>query len=106
MKDLDLVQTGQRVQMKVASCNRTFQGQISVVGSVVEAETRVVPVKAQLDNPNGVLKPGMFAELEVLSDRTPAVLLAIPKSALVTTNDKRRSYLCRMAMPFSPQKSH
>jgi len=66
--------------MKVASCNRTFQGQISVVGSVVEAETRVVPVKAQLDNPNGVLKPGMFAELEVLSDRTPAVLLAIPKS--------------------------
>jgi len=49
-KDLDLVQTGQRVQMKVAS-NRTFQGQISVVGSVVEAETRVVPVKAQLDNP-------------------------------------------------------
>jgi len=37
-KDLDLVQTGQRVQMKVAS-NRTFQGQISVVGSVVEAET-------------------------------------------------------------------
>jgi len=30
----------------------------------------------------------MFAELEVLSDRTPAVLLAIPKSALVTTNDK------------------
>jgi len=34
----------------------------------------VVPVKAELDNPGGVLKPGMFAELEVLTDRTAAIL--------------------------------
>ncbi len=89
-KDLAQIQTGQRVQMKVASLpNRTFQGQISVIGSVVQSETRIVPVKAQLNNPNGVLKPGMFAELEVLTDRTPAALLAVPKSALVTTNDKK-----------------
>ena len=103
-KDLDRIQTGQRIQIKVASLpNRTFfQGQISVIGSVVESETRVVPVKAQLDNPNGVLKPGMFVELEVLTDRTPAELLAIPKSALVTTNDKKTIVFVQNGTAFQP----
>ncbi|MCY7391771.1 MAG: efflux RND transporter periplasmic adaptor subunit, partial [Leptolyngbyaceae cyanobacterium CAN_BIN12] len=102
-KDLDRIQTGQRVQIKVASLrDRTFQGQICVVGAVVEGATRVVPVKAQLDNPNGVLKPGMFAELEVLTDLTPAALLAIPKSALVTTNDKKTIVFVENGTAFQP----
>jgi cobalt-zinc-cadmium efflux system membrane fusion protein len=58
-KDLDKVKTGQRAIAKVASLpNRTFSGQIAVIGSVVEGETRVVPVKAELDNAGGALKPG------------------------------------------------
>jgi len=70
---------GNEVQMKLPAATAPFKDK-SVSLDQWSAETRVVPVKAQLDNPNGVLKPGMFAELEVLSDRTPAVLLAIPKS--------------------------
>jgi cobalt-zinc-cadmium efflux system membrane fusion protein len=102
-KDLDRIQTGQRVQMKVASLpKRTFQGQISVIGSVVQGETRVVPVKVQLDNPDGVLKPGMFAELEVLTDRTPAALLAVPKSALITTNDQKTIVFVQNGTAFQP----
>lgn len=102
-KDLDRIQTGQRVQLTVAGLpNRTFTGQISVVGAVVEGETRVVPVKARLDNPNGVLKPGMFAELDVLTDRTPVALLAIPKSALVTTNDKKTIAFVQNGSAFQP----
>lgn len=102
-KDLDRIQIGQRVQMKVASLpNQTFQGQISVIGSTVQGETRVVPVKAQLDNPNGVLKPGMFADLEVLTDRTPTALLAVPKSALVTTNDKKTIVFVKNGNAFQP----
>ncbi|MEX0272030.1 efflux RND transporter periplasmic adaptor subunit [Leptolyngbyaceae cyanobacterium UHCC 1019] len=102
-KDIDRIQTGQRVQMKVASLpNRTFQGRISVIGSIVQGETRVVPVKAQLENPNGALKPGMFAELEVLTDRTPIALLAIPKSALVTTNDKKTIIFVQNGTAFQP----
>ena len=62
----------------------------------------MVPVKAQLDNPNGVLKPGMFVELEVLTDRTPAELLAIPKSALVTTNDKKTIVFVQNGTAFQP----
>lgn len=93
-KDLNKVQTNQKVSVKVASLpNRTFTGQIAVIGSVVEGETRVVPVKAELDNSSSLLKPGMFAELEVLTDRTPTAILAIPTSAVVEANGKKLVYI-------------
>ncbi|MBW4546349.1 MAG: efflux RND transporter periplasmic adaptor subunit [Symplocastrum torsivum CPER-KK1] len=93
-KDLDKVKTGQRVSVKVSSLPKsTFSGRIAMIASVVEGETRVVPVKAELDNPGGVLKPGMFAELEVLTDRTVAAILAIPTSAVVEANGKKQVYL-------------
>jgi len=93
-KDLDKVKTGQRAIAKVASLpNRTFSGRIAVIGSVVEGETRVVPVKAELDNAGGELKPGMFAELEVLTERTATAILAIPSSAVVDANGKKLVYV-------------
>ncbi|KAB8314357.1 efflux RND transporter periplasmic adaptor subunit [Tolypothrix campylonemoides VB511288] len=93
-KDLGKVKTGQRVSLKVASVpDRTFTGRIAVVGSVVEGETRVVPVKAEINNPGGVLKPGMFAELEVLTDQTSTATLAIPSSAVVEANGKKQVYV-------------
>jgi cobalt-zinc-cadmium efflux system membrane fusion protein len=90
-KDLNQVRVGQPVRVKVNGlADRTFNGRISVVGSAVQGETRVVPVKVELDNADGALKPGMFAEIEVLTDRTPVSVLAVPKSAIVETNDKKK----------------
>jgi len=102
-KDLNQIQTGQRVRVNVNGMpDRNFEGRISVIGAVVQGETRVVPVKAELDNPGGVLKPGMFAELEVLTDRTPAAVMAIPKSALVETNDKKTVVFVQNGNAFQP----
>lgn len=93
-KDLNKVKNGQPVSVKVASVpNRTFTGRIAVIGSVVEGETRVVPVKAQIDNSSGVLKPGMFAELDVLTDQTPKAILAVPSAAVVEANGKQTVYV-------------
>jgi membrane fusion protein, heavy metal efflux system len=86
-KDLNQVKVGQSVRVTVSGLpDRFFQGEITVVGAVVDGESRVVPVKAELENSDGVLKPGMFAELEVLTDRTPEAVLAIPQSAIVDAN--------------------
>ena len=90
-KDLDKIKIGQRIQAKVASVpNRIFTGELNLINTTVSGENRVVPVKAAIENPNEVLKPGMFAELEVLTDRTPVAVLVIPKSAIVSTNDKKK----------------
>jgi membrane fusion protein, heavy metal efflux system len=90
-KDLNQVRVGQPVRIKVSGlADRTFNGRISIIGSTVQGESRIVPVKVELENIDGALKPGMFAEIEVLTDRTPVAVLAVPKSAIVETNDKKK----------------
>lgn len=89
-KDLSQVAQGQRVRVTVAGLpEQIFAGRITTIGSVVAAESRVVPVKAELNNADGTLKPGMFAELEILTNRTPAPVLVIPQSALVAANGQQ-----------------
>ncbi|MBE9168570.1 efflux RND transporter periplasmic adaptor subunit [Pleurocapsales cyanobacterium LEGE 06147] len=93
-KDLNKIRIGQRVSLRLVSVpNSTFSGQITIIGSVVQGETQVVPVKAEIENSGGLLKPGMFAELEVLTDRTATPILAIPNSAVVEANGKQLIYL-------------
>ncbi len=93
-KDLSKVKQGQKVRVTISSIpDRTFTGTVAVVGSVVEGQTRVVPVKAQLNNPLGELKPGMFANLEVLTDQTTAATLAVPSEAIVEANGKNLVFI-------------
>jgi membrane fusion protein, heavy metal efflux system len=102
-KDLNQIKVGQQVQVKVEGlADRTFQGRISVIGAVVEGGTRVVPVRAELDNPNNVLKPGMFAELEVLTRQTAASVLAIPTTAVVETNDQKQVVFVQNGSAYEP----
>lgn len=102
-KDLNQIQMGQRVRINVNGIpNRAFTGQISVVGAVVEGESRIVPVKAVLDNADGVLKPGMFVNLEILTTRTPTAQLVIPKRAIVTTNNQQTLVFVQNGNAFEP----
>jgi membrane fusion protein, heavy metal efflux system len=93
-QDLNKIKNGQRVRVKVASLPISiFEGKITRIGSVVEGETRVVSVQAEINNTNGQLKPGMFAELEVITDKTQRDILVIPNSAVVDVNSKKTVYI-------------
>lgn len=93
-QDLAKIRNGQRVNARVPSLpNRVFTGRITLIGSNVEGETRVVPVKAELDNANGLLKLGMFAQLEILTEQSSRNVLVIPTSAVVEANGKQLVYL-------------
>jgi membrane fusion protein, heavy metal efflux system len=92
-KDLGQIRLGQKVNVRVASLpDRLFSGSISQIGTVV-GEGRVVPVRAQIDNAGRLLKPGMFAELEVVTDRTSTAVVAIPTTAIVEANGKKLVYV-------------
>ncbi len=92
-QDLSKVRLGQKVTVRVASLpTQLFTGTISRLGSVV-GEGRVVPVQAQLDNAAKLLKPGMFAALEVITDRTSKAVLAIPTTAIVEANGQKVVYV-------------
>ncbi|MBD2309341.1 efflux RND transporter periplasmic adaptor subunit [Chroococcidiopsis sp. FACHB-1243] len=93
-KDSNQIRVGQPVRIKIDSLpNRTFRGRVAVIGSAIEGENRIVPVRTELDNPGGVLKPGMFAQLEILTDRTPTAVLAAPSAAIVEAGGKDVVYV-------------
>ncbi|MBR8830521.1 MAG: hypothetical protein N5P05_003952 [Chroococcopsis gigantea SAG 12.99] len=92
-KDLSRVKVGQVVRVKVNGITGSLQGFISTIGSTVETENRVIPVKALLNNPSGQIKPGMFANLEILTDDNEVEIIAIPQTAIVEANNKNLVYV-------------
>lgn len=60
---------------------RVFTGKLTAVNSMVDVATRNVAVQATLDNPEHLLRPGMFAKIEVVLPEKHRALV-IPGSAI------------------------
>jgi membrane fusion protein (multidrug efflux system) len=74
---------GQEATLRVDSfAGKTWKGAISTVNSEVDATTRNIRVRATFPNKEGILRPGLFANVEVsASDRRQ--VLTIPSTAVV-----------------------
>jgi membrane fusion protein (multidrug efflux system) len=59
-----------------------WNGTITTVNPEVDASTRNVRVRATFDNPDGRLQPGMFADVEIISDADREALV-IPATAVI-----------------------
>jgi membrane fusion protein (multidrug efflux system) len=74
---------GQDVRMTVdAIPGRTFEGKIKAIDARVSAESRNITVRAEFDNPQRKLLPGMFADLTVTTG-APEEVLSLPRTAIV-----------------------
>lgn len=61
---INQLKQGQTVQVMVkAASAQPFTGRISNIGLSADAQGKGFPIKVQVDNPNFILKPGMFAEV-------------------------------------------
>ncbi|MEB3279931.1 MAG: efflux RND transporter periplasmic adaptor subunit [Lyngbya sp.] len=93
-KDVAQVRLGQKVRLKVNSLpGQVFEGRIAQISPIVEGETRAIPVRAELENTENLLKPGMFAELELITEKTANSVLSIPENAIVEANGKTLVYV-------------
>ena len=67
-RDVGAVKVGQDATFTVlAYPGETFRGKVVRTGNVVEAESRTVEARIETDNPDGRLKPGMFADVEIVT---------------------------------------
>lgn len=88
-QDIGGVRAGQKARLRVdAYPDRVFEGTVTYVYPTLKAETRSVPVRVELANPGGLLKPAMFATLE-LAPAGGAKLLALPTSAVIDSGVRR-----------------
>ncbi|QLF92326.1 efflux RND transporter periplasmic adaptor subunit [Pseudomonas sp. ABC1] len=76
---------GQTVEVKVAAYpGETFPGKITAINPKVETTTRNVQVRAELENPEERLLPGMFADLQVLLPGSEQRIV-VPETAVTYT---------------------
>ena len=60
---------------------RVFNGKLTAINSMVDSSTRNITLQATLDNPDHVLRPGMFAKAEVTLPEKHKALI-VPGSAI------------------------
>lgn len=82
--ELPLVRVGQRVEAaSPAVPGQVFEGTVKAIDPSVNPKTRSVRVRAQLEDPKGLLRPDMYLNARVRVDL--GELLAIPESAVIDT---------------------
>jgi membrane fusion protein, multidrug efflux system len=81
-KDSAALKDGQIVRIVVdAYPGKIFEGKITTIEPQIATDTRNIRVQATLDNPDHILKPGMFATTTVVLPDKPAVV-TVPETAV------------------------
>ncbi len=88
-QDIGAVHVGQKAKIRInAYPGEVFEGRIAYVYPTLNAATRTVPVRIELANPKGRLKPAMFAEVDIpVAGATPVV--TVPNSAVIDSGNKQ-----------------
>jgi Cu(I)/Ag(I) efflux system membrane fusion protein len=88
-RDLGLVTRGQQVAIRVRSLpGRSFAGTVALIYPQVNTENRTVKVRIEIPNPEGLLLPDMFADVEFATGSdTPVV--AVPDGAVIDTGTRQ-----------------
>lgn len=85
---LTSLRSGLTLQVEsVAYPGRRFEGRVASVDSRVDTTSRAVTVRADVPNRDGLLKPGMFLNVELQRDRRTAIVL--PEESLVPEQSRQ-----------------
>jgi HlyD family secretion protein len=88
--EIDKIQVGQPVQLTFTAVpNKTYQGKVTLVGTVGNSTSGVVnfPVTVQITNPDAQVKPGMSVIVNIIVAQDNNVLL-VPNQAVQTFNGR------------------
>lgn len=100
--ELPWVKVGDEVEMTLSGIpGRTFTGELDYIYPYAESRTRSVKVRLAFDNPELLLKPEMFAEVVIKSDKQMDAIV-IPSEAVVRSGQSDRVFVVRAPGKFEP----
>ena len=86
-KDIAKIKLGQKVEIMVpAYPGEVFRGKVSYIGDIVNEETRTITVRAEVKNDQYRLKPGMFADVEIVLNEGRQIPV-VPLAAVLEEGD-------------------
>jgi membrane fusion protein (multidrug efflux system) len=86
---LPAIAPGQTLDLTVdALPGRSFRGTVYAIDPLVEAQGRAILLRARVPNPDGALRPGLFARVNlIVTTRQGAIL--VPEQAIVPVGDRQ-----------------
>jgi Cu(I)/Ag(I) efflux system membrane fusion protein len=104
-QDLGLMHAGEPARLTVAAYpGRSFTGTVAFVYPTVSPATRTARVRIELPNRDALLKPGMYASLELASGHGEAPVLAVPDAAVLDTGTRQVVLVTRGEGLFEPRR--
>jgi Cu(I)/Ag(I) efflux system membrane fusion protein len=87
-QDLAAIRVGQTAAVKIdAWPDKAFSARVAYIYPTVNAQTRTASIRLELANPGGLLKPAMFASIELAIEKEGATAKAknvtVPASAVI-----------------------
>jgi Cu(I)/Ag(I) efflux system membrane fusion protein len=103
-QDIGLVKSGARAKVTInAYPDKVFAGTVTYVYPTLRAETRTVPVRVELANSGMLLKPGMFAQVEVAVS-AKAKVVTVPLSAVIDSGTRQIVLIQQGEGRFAPRE--
>lgn len=91
--DAPLMRVGQPVEVRVlAFPGKVFKAKLTYVAPSVDPNTHRLPVRAEVENPDGGLKPEMFASFSIITGEETN-RIGVPQSAVVYEGDTARVWV-------------
>ncbi len=93
-KDIPYVEEGAEIDFTVSSLpGRTFVGRVELLHPVLDRATRTMRVRASFPNPDGLLRPGMYAVANFEADVSPGAVAVVPVTAVIRTGKRAVVYV-------------
>jgi Cu(I)/Ag(I) efflux system membrane fusion protein len=102
-RDLSQVEVGQTASVRLRGYpDRTFTGKVTLIYPHLVAETRTARIRIELPNPDEVLRPGMYADVEIATG-TETPVLTVSSSAVIDSGDRQIVLLDKGEGRFEPR---
>jgi Cu(I)/Ag(I) efflux system membrane fusion protein len=102
-RDLGLISIGQKVGVRPrAYPDRVFSGEVALIYPHLNAQTRTARIRIELPNPDGLLRPDMYADVEIATGADVAVL-TVSDSAVIDSGGRQLVLLDKGEGRFEPR---
>lgn len=89
-QDLGMIQPGQSARILInAYPEKVFNGKVTFIYPEIATETRTAKVRIELPNPGGLLKPSMYASVELVVPHSETKVLTISDSAVLDSGARQ-----------------
>ncbi|PKM36065.1 MAG: efflux transporter periplasmic adaptor subunit [Gammaproteobacteria bacterium HGW-Gammaproteobacteria-10] len=102
--ELPWIRPGDRAEIRLVGVpGRVFESRVEFIYPYAEKRTRTTRIRLVLDNAEGLLKPDMFADVTIATQRQMETLV-VPTEAIIRSGTRNQVFVVREPGKFEPRR--